>query len=256
MKKTSEPQDKNMPVKASPLRALWVLVMSLLYIADTCIRSIIMGICGRSSRKWVDDTLQGWVKRVLKLANIQVQIFNPYHVKTQAGQSTIVMCNHSSLYDIPLSLAAFPNNSLRMLAKKEMSRIPFMGRGMVAAEFPFIDRQNRNQAIKDLAFVQKLLESGIVMWIAPEGTRSKDGRVAPFKKGAFITAIQAKAMIIPIGIRGANDILPARTHQLNLNQKAEVHIGKPIDASSFSLENKEALIEQVFQSIKQLVEGP
>ncbi|HBI22472.1 MAG TPA: 1-acyl-sn-glycerol-3-phosphate acyltransferase, partial [Legionella sp.] len=196
-----------------------------------------------------------WLKRVLKLVGIQVQVFNPYKVKTQIGQPTIIMCNHSSLYDIPLSLAAFPSNSLRMLAKKEMSRIPFMGRAMVAAEFPFIDRKNRHQAIKDLAFVQKLLESGIVMWIAPEGTRSKDGRIAPFKKGAFITAIQAKALIIPIGIRGASAILPARTHQLNLNQTAEVHIGKPIDASPYTLDNKEALIEQVFQSIKQLVEG-
>lgn len=256
MKKIDKPSKKNALVKASPLRALWVSVMSLLYTGNTCIRSITMGLFGISNRKWVDDTLQRWVKRVLKLANIQVQVFNPHHVKTQTGQPTIVMCNHASLYDIPLSLAAFPSNSLRMLAKKEMSRIPLMGRAMVASEFPFIDRKNRNQAIQDLAFVQKLLESGIVMWIAPEGTRSKDGHLAPFKKGAFITAIQAKAMIIPIGIRGANDILPARTHQLYLNQKAEVHIGKPIDASAFSLDNKEALIEQVYQAIKQLVEGP
>ena len=241
--------------KASTLRTLWVLIMSFIYTANTSVGSILRGFFGISSRKWVDEALQLWLKRVLKLVGIQVQVFNPYKVKTKKGQPTIIMCNHSSLYDIPLSLAAFPNNSLRMLAKKEMSRIPFMGRAMVAAEFPFIDRKNRHQAIKDLAFVQKLLESGIVMWIAPEGTRSKDGRLAPFKKGAFITAIQAKAMIIPVGIRGANAILPARTHQLNLNQKPEVHIGKPIDASPFTLDNKEALIEQVFQSIKQLVEG-
>jgi 1-acyl-sn-glycerol-3-phosphate acyltransferase len=97
--------------------------------------------------------------------------------------------------------------------------------------------------------------SGIIMWIAPEGTRSKDGKLAPFKKGAFITAIQAKATIIPIGIRGAYDILPARTFQFNINQTAEVHIGKPIDASKFTLENKEKLLEEVFQSVKDLV-GP
>ncbi len=241
--------------KASTLRTLWILVMSLLYTANTCVGSIMRGFFGISSRKWVDDALQLWLKRVLKLARIKVHVFNPYKIKTQTGQPTIIMCNHSSLYDIPFSLAAFPSNSLRMLAKKEMSRIPLMGRAMVAAEFPFIDRKNRHQAIKDLAFVRKLLEGGIVMWIAPEGTRSEDGHLAPFKKGAFITAIQAKATIIPIGIRGANAILPARTHQLNLNQTAEVHIGKPIDASPFTLDNKEELIEQVFQSIKQLVEG-
>ena len=130
-----------------------------------------------------------------------------------------------------------------------------MGKGMTAAEFPFIDRKNRRQAIKDLQAVHELLASGIVMWIAPEGTRSKDGKIASFKKGAFITAIHAKAMIIPMGIRGAYEILPAKTFQLNINQTAEVHIGDPIDASQFSLDNKDELIAQVFHSIKTLVEG-
>ena len=91
------------------------------------------------------------------------------------------------------------------------------------------------------------------MWIAPEGTRSKDGKLAPFKKGAFIMAISAKATIIPMGIRGAHHILPARTHQFNLNQTAEIHIGKAIDAGRFTLDNKEELIKEVFQSMQALV---
>lgn len=249
---TKTTQDKQ-PTKASVLRTLWIAIMSLLYTANTCIRSIVRGLLGNSNRGWVDDTLQLWVKRVLKLVGVTCQVYNPHHVMPVPGQHTIVMCNHSSLYDIPLSLLAFPKNSLRMLAKKEMSKIPLMAKGMVAAEFPFIDRHNRREAIKDLAFVEQLLESGIVMWIAPEGTRSKDGRLQPFKKGAFITAIKANAVIIPIGIRGAYDILPARTHHVNLNQRAEVHIGQPIDASKFTLENKEELIEQVYQSISVLI---
>jgi len=136
-----------------------------------------------------------------------------------------------------------------------MSKIPIVGKGMTAAEFPFVDRKNRHQALKDLEAMQKLLESGIVMWIAPEGTRSHDGKLASFKKGAFITAINSKATIIPMGIRGAFNILPARTQQFNLNQKAEIHIGKPIDASLFSLENKDELIDIVYNSMKKLVEG-
>lgn len=242
-------------MRASKLRIVWVMFMSFIYTANTCIQSISGSVFGFTSRPWIDHILQLWLKRMLELIGVTYKVFNPHHVKTKQGQATIIMCNHSSLYDIPLSLAAFPNNSLRLLAKKEMSRIPLMARAMIAAEFPFIDRKNRQQAIKDLAHVQDLLKSGIVMWIAPEGTRSKDGKVAAFKKGAFITAIQAQAMIIPIGIRGASDILPARTRQLNLNQKAEVHIGQPIDASKFTLENKEILIEQVHQVIKHLVEG-
>ena len=241
-------------MKVSKLRTLWIIILSSLYTINTTGQSVLRGFLGTTNRAWVDATIHVWVRRVLHLVRVKCKVINPYNVEPQKGKATIVMCNHSSLYDIPLSLKAFPHHSIRMLAKKELSKFPIMGRGMTAAEFPFIDRKNRRQAIKDLEAVQQLLASGIVMWIAPEGTRSKDGKIAPFKKGAFITAINAKATIIPMGIRGAYDILPARTYQLNINQTAEIHIGKPIDASQFTLENKDELIKEVFESIKSLAE--
>ena len=242
-------------MKASKIRTLWIVFVSALYVADICGRSILKQLYGTTSRAWVDATIRGFTKRILKLVKVKCIVINPNHVEPQKGQPTIIMCNHSSLYDIPLSWFAFPNHSVRMLSKKELSNIPIMGKGMTAAEFPFIDRKNKRQAIQDLQAVRQLLASGIVMWIAPEGTRSKDGRLATFKKGSFITAIEAKATIIPIGIRGAYGILPARTHQFNLDQIAEIHVGQPIDASLFTLENKEELIQQVFQSMKTLVEA-
>jgi 1-acyl-sn-glycerol-3-phosphate acyltransferase len=144
---------------------------------------------------------------------------------------------------------------MRMLAKKELSKIPIMGKGMAAAEFLFIDRKNRHQAMKDLVTVREKLESGIIMWIAPEGTRSKDGKLAPFKKGAFVTAIEAKATIIPVGIRGAYEILPAHTTQFNTNQTAEIRIGKPVDASKYTFTTRDELVKIVHDEIKQLLEG-
>jgi len=216
-------------MRISQIRTFWIMVLSAFYTGSACIRSICKATFGKMDRNWADKVIQQWVERLLDLVGVKIKRVNPHQVEPQKGEATIIMCNHSSLYDIPLSLKAFPNHSIRMLAKKELSRIPLMGKGMHAAEFPFIDRKNRRQAIKDLAYVKELMESGIVMWIAPEGTRSKDGKVAKFKKGAFITAIQAKAKIIPMGIRGAFDILPARTYRFNINQTAEIHIGKPID---------------------------
>jgi 1-acyl-sn-glycerol-3-phosphate acyltransferase len=240
-------------MKISKLRTLWIILISCLYTLHTTSLSIIKHYLGKSNREWVDKTLQIWVNRILKLVHVTCEVINPYHVEPVPGRPTIVMCNHSSLYDIPLSMCAFPHHSLRMLAKKELSSLPIVGKGMSAAEFPFIDRKNKRQAIQDLEKVKQLLDSGILMWIAPEGTRSHDGKLAPFKKGAFITAIQAKALIIPIGIRGAYDILPARTLQLNLNQRAEIHIGKPIDAAKYTLENKDQLIQVVHKIMEDLV---
>jgi 1-acyl-sn-glycerol-3-phosphate acyltransferase len=240
-------------MKISKLHTLWIIFLSVLFSINTSVRAIIKGFFGTISRPWVDHTLQIWVNRVLKAVKVDYKIHNPHGTKPQPGQPTIIMCNHSSLYDIPLSLKAFPNQSMRMLAKIEMKKIPLLAGAMKASEFPFIDRKNRRQAIKDLEGMQGLLKSGIVMWVAPEGTRSKDGKLGTFKKGAFITAIQAKAIIIPIGIRGAFDILPARSMQFNIHQKAEVHIGEPIDASKYPLEEKEKLMEVVHQAMEKLV---
>lgn len=240
-------------MKASKLSTFGIIILSAFYTLLAAGQSVCRRLTGTTNRRWVDTTIHRWVKRVLKLVKVQCQVINPYNVAPQPGKPTILMCNHSSLYDIPLSFLAFPHHSIRMLAKKEMYKIPIVGKGMEAAEFPFIDRKNRHQAMRDLEIVKNLLTSGIVMWIAPEGTRSKNGKLAPFKKGAFITAIETKATIIPIGIRGAFDILPARTYQFNINQTAEIHIGQAIDASQYQTDSKEELIQKVFDTMRQLV---
>lgn len=240
-------------MKIGKLRTFWIILLSALYIANLCGQAIFMQMRKKITRKWVDGMAQAWARRILNLVKVKCVVINLLHIEPKPGQATIIMCNHSSLYDIPLSFNAFPSHSIRMLAKKELSKIPLMGQGMVAAEFPFVDRHNRSQAILDLEAIQHLLKSGIIMWIAPEGTRSKDGKLAKFKKGGFITAIKSNAVIIPIGIRGANKILPARTLQLNLNQTAEIHIGQPVDASQYSLDEKDILIEKVFAEMKQLI---
>ena len=226
--------------------------MSLLYTANTCLRAVIKSIFKSITRKWCDQELQRWTKRMIKLLRINATIVNPYNVTPQSGQSTIVVCNHTSLFDIPLSYLVFPQNSIRMLAKKELSKIPIFGKASTAAEFPFIDRHNRKQAMEDLKQLEQLMQSGIVMWIYAEGTRSKDGKLQPLKKGGFITAIQTKAKIIPVNIRGASNILPSKTFNIKLDQKVEINVGKMIDAAEYTLENKENLIEKTYQIMLEL----
>lgn len=249
MKSTDESR-----MKTGKIRSIWIILVSFAYMANTCGRAIWKSLRGNITRQWCSEELQRWSKRMLTLLHIKCTVFNPHHVQPEKGKATIIMCNHSSLFDIPLSLQAFPKSAVRMLAKKELASIPIMGGGMVAAEFPFIDRKNRRQAIIDLAQVRHLLESGIIMWIAPEGTRSPDGQLGKFKHGGFITAIQTGATIIPIGIRGAHRILPARSQQFHLNQRTELHIGQPIDAAEFDIEHKEDLVKQVFQAISHLAQ--
>ena len=241
--------------KTTKLYTYWILLLIIMLTAHTSLKAVFKQAQGRITQPWVNRTLQLWVRRVFQCLRLNCRVINPHQIKPKPGQATIIMCNHSSLFDIPLSLYAFPDVSLRMLAKAELAKIPLFGSAMKAADFPLIHRSNRHQAMKDLQVVQNLLASGVVMWIAPEGTRSRYGQLGPFKKGGFTTAIHAKATIIPIGIVGANRILPARTNKLALNQTAEVRIGQPIDAATYALENKEELIKRVHQAIGELLQS-
>lgn len=199
-------------------------------------------------RKDGDGLLTWWSNGLVKASRIKKTVFDPFNIRIEPGKRYIIMSNHRSHYDIPLMILSLPA-SIRMLTKKELFRIPLWGRGMAAGEFISIDRNNIEQAKQDLKKAREKMEDGIVLWIAPEGTRSRTGRMGTFKKGGFILAINAGAQIIPVGIRGSEKVLPPKTWEFFLDQKVDVHIGKPIDTSAYTMENKDELIEAVRREI-------
>ena len=219
---------------ATLVRRVGVVLGTVLATAYYCCVILGRAAIGRLRREDVDRYARGWARGLLRMARIDIQ------VQGQApdfsdGRRYIILCNHSSHYDIPVSFAHL-SGSIRMLAKKELFSIPLFGQTLSAGEFPSINRGNRQQAVRDLANARRLMESGIVLWAAPEGTRSADGRLLPFKKGCFHLALDTDAVIIPLAIRGIHQVLPARTWKLNLGMPVEVEIGEPIDASRYSAE--------------------
>lgn len=198
------------------------------------------------ARDWANDLLQ-----IVKLSYTVNKIDPSAYV---ADRCIILMSNHGSLYDIPLIISALPG-SIRMLAKRELFRVPIWGAAMRAAEFVSIDRKNRQQAMRDLQIAGEKMHSGIVLWIAPEGTRSRSGELLSFKKGGFILAIQAGAIIVPVGIRGADKVLPADSLQFNIGEHVDINIGAPIDAADYKLENKNLLMQRVAEQLSALTKA-
>lgn len=221
--------------------------------ASHCIRALCVSYAKPLTQKNADRRIKAWAECFLNIAKPNIRVSNPFNVRLDSNKRYIIMCNHTSLYDIPLGYMVFPDISLRMLAKKELTRIPIFGRTMRALGTPIIDRHNRDQAVKDLEKTKTLMNQGIVLWIAPEGTRSRTGELKAFKKGGFITAIQADATIIPLAIIGANKICPNDNSRVHLYQNVELTIGKPINAGEYDLENKEKLIAKVHKAIKELL---
>jgi len=124
---------------------------------------------------------------------------------------------------------------------------------MRAAEFVSVDRHDHQRALHDLEVARAQMISGITLWVAPEGTRRNDGRLNRFKKGGFIVALQTGARIIPVGIRGAGEILPPKTFMgLHLGCSVEVVVGRPIDARDYSEDSRDELVDAVYASIAAL----
>jgi 1-acyl-sn-glycerol-3-phosphate acyltransferase len=123
------------------------------------------------------------------------------------SRNYIFMANHVSNADPPLLIPALPRRS-SVLVKKELFRVPLLGRAMRMARLVAIDRVNKEAAIASVRNASDVIQSGIDMTVFPEGTRSRDGRLLPFKKGPFYMAIETGVPIVPVTILGTFEILP------------------------------------------------
>lgn len=230
-------------------------VFILLVIAWAFIRligfSLIINLLGRNTRAKTDEKASLWARRMFKAVD------STYSLKGelpnfQDGRPYIIISNHQSHYDIPAVFATIPA-SIRMVAKKELYKIPFFGSAMRRHEFVCIDRKNRDQAVKDLAKARELMQSGIVIWIAAEGTRSRTGELQPFKKGVFMLAIDSQAVIVPMMLQGTNKILPPDTLHFNTGQHVTVNIGPCVDTAGMTVDNRDDLMNKVREIMEGLV---
>ena len=161
---------------------------------------------GGYPRWYGDKWLRWWARELVDAVRIRYMVIDPHHTRIEPGKRYIVMGNHRSHYDIPLSVLAIPG-SVRMLTKKELFKVPLWGKGMTAGEFISIDRHDFEQAKRDLAAARAKMEDGIVLWIAPEGTRSRTGGLIAAHAGVSMVALRSGAPIIPCALVGM-DYLP------------------------------------------------
>lgn len=123
------------------------------------------------------------------------------------SQPAMLVANHASMIDICAMFRAVPI-PLRFLLKKEMTRVPMVGRYARRTGMLFVDRGDRRAGIRMIHDATAMLRKGRTLCIFPEGTRSRDGRVAEFKGGAFQAAVAAGVPVVPVAIHGAGAVLP------------------------------------------------
>jgi 1-acyl-sn-glycerol-3-phosphate acyltransferase len=149
--------------------------------------------------------IMGILRSGIRAAGIRVEVSGLEHVP--AGVSCIFLSNHVSNLDPPVIFPALPGMN-SVLLKKELMKIPLLGTAMRLGKFVPVDRGNRREAAREsVAAAADALKSGLNMLIFAEGTRSKDGRLQPFKSGPFYLAMQTGAPIVPMVISGTEKMM-------------------------------------------------
>ncbi len=183
-------------------------------------------LAGRGDRAIHDQRLHAFAARFVRLARVELDVVGAARVPLD--RAYVYMSNHQSHTDIPVLYATVPSSTLRMVAKTELFRIPGLGRAMRASDFIEVDRKDRARAVANLKRAASLIDDGVSVWIAPEGTRSSTGALGPFKKGGFHLAQDTGTPIVPVAIQGTLAILPPGSRDLRPGQRVRVEFGAPI----------------------------
>ena len=156
----------------------------------------------------------------------------------------IFVMNHQSMIDIPCAFAALPSN-IRFVAKEQLRWIPFLGWYIWMTGMVFVDRSKRSKAVASLEKAGERIRKGATILAYPEGTRSPDGRVMPFKKGPFVLALTAGVPIVPIAIDGSGKVSGKHKVWKLRPAKVRMKVGRPIETAGRKPEDRDALMHEV-----------
>lgn len=226
------------------IRALFLVTVGVAITAFMSACAVVFGFI-TSDENMAHRVGNIWARMLLAVANTKVEIIGAENVLI--GKPQIFMANHQSDFDVLIVLAHLPGQ-FRWIVKKELFQIPIFGRAMQSAGYIEIDREDREKAMLSIDKAAMKIREGKSVMSFPEGTRSKDGKIKPFKHGMFYLAIKSGVPIVPISIIGAGEIMPKRSLHIRPGRITLV-IDKPIDVSGYSLENRYELIDKVHDVI-------
>jgi 1-acyl-sn-glycerol-3-phosphate acyltransferase len=194
-----------------------------------------------------------WAKTILRVCGVKVRVNGLENI--DPGKPGIYLSNHQSYFDIFILLACLPVD-FKFLLKQELMKIPLLGRAVRGAEYVAIDREDPRKALRSIKEAAERIRGGASLLIFPEGTRSEDGGLQPYKKGGFRLALKAGCDVIPIGIIGSCKIVPKGTLRFRPGN-VTMNVGKPVPAGGYSKRDMDQLMGRLWEDMKDLIQkGP
>jgi 1-acyl-sn-glycerol-3-phosphate acyltransferase len=205
-------------------------------------------LTGRIDLLW---NLSLWAARSgYRLAGIRVRAVGREHLED--GRAYLFVSNHASNLDPPV-ITNLLGRRIAIIAKQELFKIPLFGRAMRAGSFVAVNRAERRSAVESVSNAAHVLQSGLGMLVFPEGTRSSNGKLLPFKKGPFHLAMEAGVPVVPITIAGSYEAWPKGRMALHAGEVV-VHFHPPIDPRQFK--RREELMAAVREAIHSALPEP
>ncbi len=182
-----------------------------------------------------------WGKIPLRMTGTKVTITGLENIDPR--QSYILTSNHQSIFDIFAFLGYLPIQ-FRWIAKAELFRLPFLGWAMTRIGYIPIERESPKKAYRSMLQAAEKVKNGVSILIFPEGTRSPNGNLQPFKKGVFLIALKSQAPILPIAIRGTARIMHKGDWRAYPG-KVQIIIDRPLETAGLAPQEEDELSKKV-----------
>ena len=192
---------------------------------------------------FINSVQRCWSRSFFILMLLPVKVSGKENI--QKGQSYVFVSNHQSICDVFLAYGYLPV-IFKFLMKKELRKIPFVGLACQICGHVYIDRSNMRAAVVSIKKVEQTLKNGICTVIYPEGTRTPNGEVQKFKRGAFMVATHLSLPVIPLSVSGGYECMPKGAKYMK-RHPIHLHIGKPMNLKEY--ETEEAATEAVRQAV-------
>jgi 1-acyl-sn-glycerol-3-phosphate acyltransferase len=189
---------------------------------------------------------RAWARSSLRLCGVTVRVKGLE--KLDMRRNYVYVSNHASMFDIPAILATIPDQ-IRILYKKELNWVPIFGWGLKYGSYVAIDRRRGSDAMKSLGEAADKIRTGASALLYAEGTRTLDGKLQPFKRGAFNLAVRAGVPVVPLTINGSYRLLPKRSIAVQPGE-VELILEAPIEIKGSGKEEEMRLMAEVHAAIE------